>query len=144
MSYIKKITEQLKNLVTMVHNRFPENKDISLGLTAIETLCNHNRQKLFEIFLVHVYFKKAPDGTPFRDLIKQRNILFFLDKSSNPFAELKHKTETIFNVINGIRMNWEELDEGEQQVIWTYFDVFIRLADKYFIEESKKQSSEVN
>ena len=134
MSYIKKITEQLKNLVTMVHNRFPENKDISLGLTGIETLCSHNRQKLFEIFLTHVYFKKSPDSILFRDLIRDRNIDFFLNRNTTHIVELKHKSKTIFNVINGIRYNWKDLKEGEADAIWTYFDVLVKLTDKYFIE----------
>ena len=132
MSYVKKTTEQLKNLVTMIHKRFPDNKDISLGLTAVETLCNHNRQKLFEIFLTHVYFKKTPTGVLFRDLIKNRDIDFFLNKDSTHVIKLQQKSETVINVISGIRENWKDLEESEKESIWIYFDVFIKLTDKYF------------
>ena len=122
----------------MVQNRFPENKDISLALTGVETLCRHNRQKLFDIFLTHVYFKKSPEGILFKDLIKQRNISFFLTKDSNSIVTLKDKKdESIINVINGIRENWKDLTDSEKDVIWVYFDVFIKLVDKYFIERAK-------
>ena len=142
MSYIKKITEQLKNLIAMSHNRFPENKDISMGLTAVETLCYHNRRKLFEIFLTHVYFKKSPDGTSFKELISTRNIDFFLKRESIAIVNLKNtKDSTVINVINGIRDNWFELEEEEKKAIWTYFDVLITLGDKYFIEQAKLQNN---
>lgn len=137
MTYVKKTTEQLKNFVTMVHKRFPDNKDISLGLTAIETLCSHNRQKLFEIFLTHVYFKKTSKGVPFKDLIKDRDIDFFLNKDFNHLVKLNQKSETIMNTISGIRENWKDLEENEREAIWIYFDVFIKLTDKYFIEQAK-------
>lgn len=138
MSYIKKTTDQLRDFITMVQNRFPENKDISLALTGVETLCRHNRQKLFDIFLTHVYFKKSPEGILFKDLIKQRNISFFLNKGSNHIVTLKDKKdESIINVINGIRENWKDLTDSEKDVIWVYFDVFIKLVDKYFIERAK-------
>jgi len=138
MSYIKKTTDQLKNFIAMLSIRFPENKDISLALTAVETFCNHNRQKLFEIFLNHVYFKKSPKGILFKDSIRSRNIDFFLYKEPTHIVTLKDKkTESITSVINGIRENWEDLDNSEKDVIWVYFDVFIKLADKYFIEKTK-------
>ena len=135
MSYVKKTTEQLKNFVDMIHRRFPDNKDISLGLTAVETLCSHNRQKLFEIFLTHVYFKKTPKGVLFKDLIKDRDIDFFLNKDTTHIVKSEQKTETVINVISGIRENWKDLEESEKEAIWIYFDVFIKLTDKYFIEQ---------
>lgn len=139
MSYIKKVTEQLKNLVQMAHNRFPQNKDISLGLTGIETLCNHNRQKLFKIFLNHIYFKKSPDNVPFRKLIKERNDAFFLNRLAEDIVNIKTNNEALYNIINGIRNNWEELDQDEKNAIWTYFDVLFKLTDKHFIEIEKNK-----
>ena len=125
----------------MVHKRFPDNKDISLGLTAIETLCNHNRQKLFEIFLTHVYLKKTPDGIPFKELIKKRDIDFFLNNDSIHIVEVKSNAKTVIDIINGIRENWKDLEDIEKNAIWVYFDVFIRLTDKYFIEQMGQKTT---
>ena len=54
-STLKVFNNQLLAFAKTLSTRFPENKDLSLGLTGIETLIAHNPKKNMELFTYYVY-----------------------------------------------------------------------------------------
>lgn len=142
MSYTKKIAEQICNLISTVSNRFPENKKLSLANTALHTLKQHNSRKLAEFYITQIYLKKNNSSITFTQLVKDRNIEFFLqeDLLSEDGKEIAHRLKlgkdineiTVF--VETLKTHWKELNEEERNAVWTYFDVLNLLTERYMKE----------
>ena len=65
-------TTQLLNLMNTLNNRFPDDKDISLGITGIEQLKAVNQKKVVDMFVLYCY--------KFRTEVMGKNDSFFLDR----------------------------------------------------------------
>ena len=125
-STLKVFSNQMYNLCNTLHNRFPENKQISLSLTGIETLKNSNSKKLFEIFLKH--------GYKYRDKVMNKDEAFMLDTN---LLEEEHKSTDNEDIMNTLKSQWKSLDSEEKEHIWKYLQVLMKLSDKYLSENLK-------
>ena len=125
-STLKVFSNQMLNLCETLHKRFPNNKQISLSLTAIETLKNSNSKKLFEMFLKHGYV--------FRDKVMNKDEEFMLDTN---FLENENKTSENENIMNTLKLEWRSLEDDEKDHIWKYLQVLMKLTDKYLKENLK-------
>ena len=123
-STLKVFNNQLFAFAQTLRTRFPENKDISLGLTGIETLINHNPKKNVELFTYYVY--------RYRDRILEKdNSLLDTDFiKENNFEDV----EGGFDIMSNLRINWKQLDNDEKANIWKYLLVLCKLTDKYIAE----------
>ena len=68
----KTFNQQLLNLAQTLSDRFPNNKNLSIFLTGIQTLKSANKNKLIEIFTLHVY--------QYRTIIMKKDETFFLTR----------------------------------------------------------------
>lgn len=125
-STLKIFSNQMVNLCETLHTRFPNNKQISLSMTAIETLKNSNSKKLFEMFLKH--------GYKYRDRVMIKDELFMLDTN---FLENENDTSDNENIMNTLKLEWKSLDSDEKDAIWKYLQVLMKLTDKYLKENLK-------
>ena len=118
---LKTFSKQLLNLNKTLSKRFPENKELSLGVTAIETIIyNNNSKKLAEMFVLYVY--------KYKDDVMNKNEQFLLDKD---YLENDNKTKENINIIDNLKKNWKMLNNEEKEPIWQYLQVLMVLIEKY-------------
>lgn len=141
MSYNKKIATQICNLVSTLCNRFPDDRKLSLAKSTLLTLKSHNSRKLTEFYISQIYLKKNGNDVTFIQLVKDRNIEFFLQPDKLKHGEEMAKTlnlgkdkEEAFIFIENLKNNWTKLSPEEQSSIWVYFDVLNLLSEKYLKE----------
>ena len=127
-STLKTFNNQLISFSKTLTTRFPENKDLSLGLTGIEALNSCNPKKNIELFTFYVY--KYRD----RILSKDQTLLEtdFVTEHSLEDAE------NGFDIMKNLRLNWKMLDDNERENIWKYLQVLIKITDKYTAETMSK------
>ena len=149
MSYNKKIADQICNLISTLSNRFPGDKKLSLAHTTLNTLRHHNSRKLAEFYITQIYLKKNNSGVSFIELVKNRDIEFFLqNKGLNENGQemakklnLGDNNADAFIFIENLKNNWKKLSIDEQSIIWTYFDVLNLLSEKYIKEKYIKEKN---
>ena len=127
---IKTFNNQIYNLVNTLSKRFPEDKDIKLAVTVIETLKSTNPKKSIDVFLLHAY--------KYRDRIMSQEENFFLEKEYSTANTEEVKNQFSVNIIQNLKDNWESLDSNERENIWKYLKVLIKLTDKYIKENLNK------
>ena len=127
-STLKTFNNQLISFSKTLTSRFPENKDLSLGLTGIETLNSCNPKKNIELFTFYVY--------KYRDrILSQDSSLLETDFVTEHNIE---DAENGFDIMKNLRLNWKSLDETEKCNIWKYLQVLIKITDKYIAETMTK------
>ena len=148
MSYNKKIADQICNLVSTLCNRFPDDRKLSLAYTTLTTLKNHNSRKLTEFYITQIYLKKNINNVTFIQLVKDRNIDFFLQeerlhdgKEMAKTLNLGKNNEEAFIFIENLKDNWIKLSHEEQKSLWIYFDVLNLLSEKFLKEKFSKESN---
>lgn len=125
MSSIEKIfSTQLLSLMTTLGNRFPEDKDIQLGITGIEQLKSINNKKVVDMFVMYCY--------KFREEVMKRNDDFFLNRDfiSEDLGK-DSNTSGGTEIMNNLKRHWGELETTEKDAIWKYLQVLMTLSDKY-------------
>ena len=125
MSSIEKIfSTQLLSLMTTLGNRFPDDKDIQLGITGIEQLKAINNKKVVDMFVMYCY--------KFREEVMKKNDDFFLKRdfiSEDLGSDTNNSSGT--EIMNNLKRHWTELDSAEKDAIWKYLQVLMTLSDKY-------------
>ncbi|MDA7573915.1 hypothetical protein N8751_01380 [bacterium] len=124
-------TTQLLNLMNTLNNRFPDDKDISLGITGIEQLKAVNQKKVVDMFVLYCY--------KFRTEVMGKNDSFFLDRdfiSEDLGKDSESSSGT--QIMNNLKRHWGELDTAERDAIWKYLQVLMTLCDKYIKKSLNK------
>ena len=124
-------TTQLLNLMNTLNNRFPDDKDISLGITGIEQLKAVNQKKVVDMFVLYCY--------KFRTEVMGKNDSFFLDRdfiSEDLGKDSESSSGT--QIMNNLKRHWGELDTAERDAIWKYLQVLMTLWDKYIKKSLNK------
>jgi len=147
-SIVKVFNNQLYNFVNTLSERFPENKEIKLGLTGIETLKSYNPKKSIEYFILYGYkyrqYIMAKDSVGLKKLNLDDELakLKTSDEALSALAHLKKKVNTAeyegIDIMQLIIGYWDSLANDEQENIWKYLQVLITLSDKYIAENLPK------
>lgn len=125
-STVKTFNNQLLNLSVTLSKRFPQDKDIKLAVTVVETLKNTNPKKSIDVFLLYAY--------KYRDRIVNRDESFFLEKNYDGKKSEYVDKQFSVNLIDNLKHNWSSLESDEKENIWKYLLVLIKLTDKYIKE----------
>ena len=147
-STAKVFNNQLYNLVECLHNRFPESKELKLALTGIDTVRNYNPKRSLDVFVMYGYkyreFIVNRDEQGLKALNVEQEISQIKDsiKSNNDLVKAYDhiKSQIDVNDYEGIDIMsyilryWDSLDKEEQDNIWKYLTVLIKLADKYIAD----------
>ena len=125
-STVKTFNNQLLNLSVTLSKRFPQDKDIKLAVTVVETLKNTNPKKSIDVFLLYAY--------KYRDRIVNKDESFFLEKNYDGKKNEYVDKQFSVNLIDNLKHNWSSLESDEKENIWKYLLVLIKLTDKYIKE----------
>lgn len=131
MSSIEKVFSiQLLNLMNTLSNRFPDDKDIQLGITGIEQLRSVNNKKVVDMFVLYCY--------KFRSEVMEKNDDFFLNRDFISEDLGKDQSSGGTEIMNNLKRHWGELDNDEREAIWKYLQVLMNLSDKYIANSLNK------
>lgn len=128
-SSIKIFNTQLLNFANVLVKRFPNDSELKLGLTGVETLSKLNPAKNLGMFTVYIY--------KYRDKIMATDEGFLLNTNfinENPDID----TGGSFDIMQQLKKNWGELDKLDKANIWKYLKVLITLTDKCIKETLEK------
>ena len=94
-----------------------------------------------DLLLVEFFFGKLDDSTisnyivehvlPYKQIIKKRNEIFFIEKRKEIFAGLPLDRVQYFSDIVSKDFEKGGLNKEDKEAIWGYFDILIALAEKY-------------
>tara|TARA_B110000208_G_scaffold64533_1_gene83743 strand:- start:1018 stop:1440 length:423 start_codon:yes stop_codon:yes gene_type:complete len=127
----KTFNQQLLNLAQTLSDRFPNNKNLSIFLTGIQTLKSANKNKLIEIFTLHVYQYRTiimkKDETFFltRDYLKEKKKILDQNKYEDDVDDNK-----LLDIIGNLKSCWGDLNDKEHLSIWQYLRVLMVLCDR--------------
>jgi len=128
----KMFNNQLLNFTNVMSERFPHIKELRVAGTGLSTLNKINPKKPLEMFLQFTY--------KYRQQILDRDEQGLMTADIN--GDLKKNDiddENANQLIITLRNHWKELGEDEKENIWKYFEVLIKLADKYLQEALEKK-----
>ena len=102
----------------------PENKEISYANTSFLTIKKANPTMIVKSWYNFVFL-------PYKDVIEQGNLTFFIDKDYG--SELSHvnKSEDIMKMIDNIRNPIREMDETNKTHALKYIQNLCKLSDLY-------------
>tara|TARA_B110000908_G_C10159004_1_gene405064 strand:+ start:675 stop:1106 length:432 start_codon:yes stop_codon:yes gene_type:complete len=133
---IKTFNHQLLNLAKTLSKRFPNNKNLSLFLTGVNTIKSSNRKKLIELFTLHVY--------QYRSIIMKKDESFFLTRDyieekkkfikKNATVEDNVDDSKLLDIIGNLKNCWSDLNSKEHESIWQYLRVLMILCDRKISE----------
>lgn len=110
---------QLYSLCTELSDMYPEDVDIKMAKTSVETMKRMNPKMLYNTFSQYVY--------PFRDQILTRNESFFLDMDYTNLAG--GEANNMMTVMN-LKKYWSTMTEQTKECMWQYFGVLVKLCEK--------------
>lgn len=140
-SVVRTFCNQICNLAQILVDRFPDNKELKLALTALETLRTYNPKKTIDAFLLYAY--KYRQNVSSREELAQINFNEEFQKiqgdqeASEIINDFK-KTSGDIDILQYIMKHWHSLDVDEQDNIIKYLQVLMTLCDKYIAENLKQ------
>ena len=100
---------------------FPDDNDFKVYKRGIEMLNSANAKKMCQLFKNYTHFYKT------NILSKDEN--FFLTNDYNTVLNTIDKKEGIENIINKLKVCWNELSFNNKEKIWEYLISLIKLSD---------------
>jgi hypothetical protein len=103
---------------------FPDNKEISYAKTSFETIKRANPRAIIKSWYNFVFL-------PYKDVIDNGNITFFIDKDYGSDISHLNKSEEIMKMIDNIRSPIREMDETNKTHALKYIQNLCKLSDLY-------------
>jgi hypothetical protein len=103
---------------------FPNNKEISYAKTSFETIKRANPTAIIKSWYNFVFL-------PYKDVINQGNLTFFIDKDYGSDLSHLNKSEEIIKMIDNIRNPIREMDETNKTHALKYAQNLSKLSDLY-------------
>uniref|UniRef100_A0A6C0L925 Uncharacterized protein n=1 Tax=viral metagenome TaxID=1070528 RepID=A0A6C0L925_9ZZZZ len=103
---------------------FPDNKEISYAKTSFETIKRANPRAIIKSWYNFVFL-------PYKDVIDNGNITFFIDKDYCSDLSHLNKSEEIMKMIDNIRKPIREMDETNKTHALKYVQNLSKLSDLY-------------
>lgn len=110
---------QLNSLCCELADMYPEDVDIKMAKTSIDTMKRMNPKMVFTTFYQFVY--------PFKDQILSRNEDFFLNMDFSNIAG--GEANNMMTVMN-LKKYWSTMTEQTKECMWQYFGVLVKLCEK--------------
>ena len=129
-STLKIFNNQMITFANILTTRFPENSQLSLAVSGLETLSSCNPKKTIELFTMYVYQYREKIMEKQEEFILRTN--FINDNYNDVNATSKYATEMMVSLKN----NWGSLNLEEKENIWKFLQVLVKLTDKYISENT--------
>jgi len=110
---------QLNSLCSELSDMYPDDVDIKMAKTSIDTMKRMNPKVIFTTFYQFVY--------PFKDQILNRNEDFFLNMDFTKVAG--SEANSMMTVMN-LKKYWSTMTDQTKECMWQYFGVLVKLCEK--------------
>jgi hypothetical protein len=120
MSNISVFNKQVSNFLDALYKILPDNKDIYIFQTQLETMSIINKKLLVDNFIKFVY--------PYKGEILKKDEHFFLGRDLG--EDLGIEENQIERAIHLKKLWKENLTDENKEVVWKYFQVMIVLAER--------------
>ena len=122
MSNIKKFNLTVNNLLDDLISVFSDYKYLIVFKEKFNMLTKYNPRKPIEYFKNTVY--------SFNDEIKNKNADFFLKKDyKNDITVIEENKEWALDQVLNLKTLWIKLNDENKDIIWTYFNILIKLTE---------------
>ena len=102
----------------------PDNKEISYAITSFDTIKRANPTIIIKTWYNFVFL-------PYKDVIDQGNLSFFIEKDYGSDLSNIHKSEEIINMINNIRKPIQDMNEVNKEHSLKYIQNLCKLSELY-------------
>ena len=120
MDYKSRFNSIFVDFVSDLIKIFPNDSDLHMCLTAVNTLLVLDDSMLNNMFHKHV--------ATMREYILKKDEQFFLNKD---YKEMYTQDEEYYSsMINKLKNYWTKLEDYNKESVWKYFSVLIMLDDK--------------
>lgn len=124
-SDINRFNKQVSSFLESLHKILPDNKEIYIFKTQVDTMSMINKKFLLENFILYVY--------PYKDQIMKKDEKFFLND------DLNVEEDQIEHAIH-LKSLWKEkLTDKNKEVVWKFFQVLILLAERIKNNKNNKK-----
>ena len=121
---------KLKEFVNDLIVVFPQDSDLYSFKTSLNVIGLVNDKQMIELFIQFVH-------NVYRSRIMNRDESFFLTHTYT--EEVTHMADqnVTQQLIDKIKSYWSEMSEQNKNTVWQYFEVLIKLTDRYILECNK-------
>lgn len=105
---------------------YPDDTDLYQFRTTMRMLLLIDDTKIIKIFNTYVYDK-------YKDKIEVRDSDFFLQNDFSDLMNLREGGESTITaqLIQKVKRYWSTMSEANQEIVWKYFLILIKLCEKY-------------
>jgi hypothetical protein len=123
MSTKQIIITQITNFINELCTTYPDKKDMIVFQEKFNMVKGINSQLVIDYFIKYIY--------PFKDMIVNQNVDFFIDGGGQEELSDKYGLRLRDNLTN----LWKnEMNEENKKIVWKYLKTFILLIEKYIRE----------
>tara|TARA_B110000483_G_scaffold138665_1_gene165718 strand:+ start:4756 stop:5133 length:378 start_codon:yes stop_codon:yes gene_type:complete len=123
MSTKQIIITQITNFINELCTTYPDKKDMVVFQEKFNMVKGINSQLVIDYFIKYIY--------PFKDMIMNQNVDFFIDGGGQEELSDKYGLRLRDNLTN----LWKnEMNEENKKIVWKYLKTFILLIEKYIRE----------
>jgi hypothetical protein len=123
MSTKQIIITQITNFINELCTTYPDKKDMIVFQEKFNMVKGINSQLVIDYFIKYIY--------PFKDMIMNQNVDFFIDGGGQEELSDKYGLRLRDNLTN----LWKnEMNEENKKIVWKYLKTFILLIEKYIRE----------
>lgn len=115
MSYIDAFNKQLLNLLKEISKQYPDNLDLKALKNTLFIIIKASPKKPINVYHESVYI--------YHNQIMNEDSDFFLN------FDLKNTLLEDFGYVKNV---WENSNDKNKKIIWTYFKVFDKLVEKHY------------
>ena len=120
MSTKQIIITQITNFINELCTTYPDKKDMIVFQEKFNMVKGINSQLVIDYFIKYIY--------PFKDMIVNQNVDFFIDGGGQEESSDKYGLRLRDNLTN----LWKnEMNEENKKIVWKYLKTFILLIEKY-------------
>jgi len=128
--------DQFIGLLNQLISLFPNEQDFITFKTGIEMFKKQEPQIIIQQFIIYV--------CPHKEIIKKRDESFFLKDNliKDTVSKVGDQEDFIMGKFFKIRELWtDKISTQNKEQIWKYFDVLIKLTDKYIQTYSQNKKA---
>ena len=122
MTILSNFNNQLTDLVSQLSDMYPEDSNIFAFKQTLLILLKTNAKKSLEYFSLYVYIYK-------NEIMKEDESFF---KNGIDYETLNENyVPNLNNIIDILKLKWDEMNDKCKQNIWKYFKVLIIFKEQY-------------
>lgn len=131
VKFVELFNNNVDKFVKELIKMYPDDMDFKVFKNNLNMLNMVDNTKL--IYLFNIGLKNE-----YKEHIRNKDETFFLNNDYSDIKELSEENtdkvvddNEFISIVNKLKDYWKNLDETNREVIWKYFETFVKIIDKY-------------